>query len=197
LSNILVIPNTNYWPNMAGFSLHAGVMNIAPDRDKLERLCRYLFWRESCSGVSERRLAITTYTKVRYPLKTHCRDVTTGDRRSHVIFKPLDLVACLAAPVPKIRVNLTRFYAVFVRHDLPSGVWWPSPNSRHRETIKPAKRNKAKQLLPLGQEKIRAQKHQSLTWEQRLKRVFGIKMETCEQCVGAVIVIASIDKSTG
>ncbi|MFT4940063.1 MAG: hypothetical protein ACI88A_003114, partial [Paraglaciecola sp.] len=41
----------------------------------------------------------------------------------------------------------------------------------------------------------RAQKHQSMTWAQRLKRVFGI--ETCEQCGGAVKVIASIDKSSG
>ena len=36
-----------------------------------------------------------------------------------------------------------------------------------------------------------------MTWAQRLKRVFGIEIETCEQCVGAVKVIASIDKSAG
>jgi len=29
-------------------------------------------------------------------------------------------------------------------------------------------------LLPTGQEKTRAQKHQSMTWAQRLKRVFNI-----------------------
>jgi hypothetical protein len=40
--------------------------------------------------------------------------------------------------------------------------------------------------LPTGQEKTRAQKHQSMTWAQRLKRVFGIEIETCEQCGGAV-----------
>jgi hypothetical protein len=36
-----------------------------------------------------------------------------------------------------------------------------------------------------------------MTWAQRLKRVFGIEIETCEQCGGAVKVIASIDKSPG
>jgi hypothetical protein len=64
-------------------------------------------------------------------------------------------------------------------------------------TITPAKRNKTKQALPTVQEKTRAQKHQSMTWAQRLKRVFGIEIETCEQCDGAVKVIASNDKSAG
>jgi hypothetical protein len=52
---------------------------------------------------------------VRYPLKTPYRDGTTGDRRSHAIFEPLDFIARLAALVPKPRVNLTRFHGVFVR----------------------------------------------------------------------------------
>jgi hypothetical protein len=97
--------------NVAGFSLHAGVMISAQDRGKLERLCRYI----TRSGVSEKRLAITTYGKVRYPLKTPYHDGTTGDRRSHVIFEPLDFIARLAALVPKPRVNLTKFHGVFVR----------------------------------------------------------------------------------
>ena len=98
---------------VAGFSLHAGVMmSNAQDRNKLERLCRYI----TRSGVSEKRLAITTYGKVRYQLKTPYRDGTT-----HVIFEPLDFIARLAALVPKPRVNLTRFHGVFVRGG-PRGV---------------------------------------------------------------------------
>jgi hypothetical protein len=188
--------------NVAGFSLHAGVMSNAQDRCKLERLCRYI----TRSGVSEKRLAITTYSKVRYPLKTPCRDGTAVDRRSHAIFEPLDFIARLAALVPKPRINLTRFHGVFVRGGPPRGGpprggpprggpprGGPPPNSRHRVTITPALRNKAKKALPTGQEKTRAQKHQSMTWAQRLKRVFNIDIETCEQCGGAVKVIASIE----
>jgi hypothetical protein len=92
----------------------------------------------------------------------------------------------LAALVPKPRVNLTRFHGVFVRGG-PRRValaGWPPPNSRHRVTITPSKRNKTKQALPTGQEKTRAQKHQSMTLAQRLKRVFGIEIETCEQYGG-------------
>jgi hypothetical protein len=36
-----------------------------------------------------------------------------------------------------------------------------------------------------------------MTWAQRLKRVFNIDIETCEQCGVAVKVIVSIDKSAG
>ena len=89
---------------------------------------------------------MTTYDKVRYQLKTPYRDGTTGDRRSHVIFEPLDFIARLAALVPKPRVNLTRFHSVFVRGG-------PPPNSRHRVTITPSLRNKAKQALRQGRKK--------------------------------------------
>ena len=42
--------------NHAGFSLHAGVMAEVHQRDKLERLCRYV----NRPAVSEKRLALTS-----------------------------------------------------------------------------------------------------------------------------------------
>ena len=38
-----------------------------------------------------------------------------------------------------------------------------------------------------------AERHRAMTCAQRLKRVFGIEIETCEACVGTVRVIASIE----
>ena len=38
-----------------------------------------------------------------------------------------------------------------------------------------------------------AQKHRSMTWAERLKRVFGIDIATCHQCGGEVRIIASIE----
>jgi len=35
-----------------------------------------------------------------------------------------------------------------------------------------------------------------MTWAQRLKRVFGIDIETCRECGGAVKVIACIEDPT-
>jgi hypothetical protein len=79
-------------------------MSNAQNKCKFERQCRYV----THFGVSEKRLVITPYPKVRYKLKIPYRDGTAGDRGSHVIFEPLDFIARLAALVPKPRVNLTR-----------------------------------------------------------------------------------------
>ncbi len=50
--------------NVAGFSLHAGVAARAHERDKLERLCRYI----ARPAVSTKRLSMTRNGQVRYEL---------------------------------------------------------------------------------------------------------------------------------
>ncbi len=160
--------------NIAGFSLHAGVAAKANQRDKLERLCRYI----TRPAISEKRLSLTNQGKVRYELKTPYRDGTT-----HVIFEPVDFIAKLAALVPKPRVNLTRFHGVF------------APNSKYRALVTPAKRGKRGSLKVAEEkdEKTPAQRHVAMTWAQRLKRVFNIDVETCRVCGGAAKVIACIE----
>jgi len=106
---------------VAGFSLHAGVATRAHEREKLERLCRYI----ARPAVSTKRLSLTRHGKVRYELKTPYNDGTT-----HVLFEPLDFISRLAALVPKPRVNLTRFHGIF------------APNSKYRAWVTPARRGK-------------------------------------------------------
>ena len=48
--------------NLNGFSLHAGVAARADQRDKIERLCRYI----ARPAISEQRLSLTHSGKVRY-----------------------------------------------------------------------------------------------------------------------------------
>ena len=158
---------------VAGFSLHAGVATEARQRKKLERLCRYI----SRPAVSEKRLALTSNGMVRYHLKTPYRDGTT-----HVIFEPLDFIAKLAALVPRPRVNLTRFHGVL------------APNSKHRINVTPAKRGKgsAKKISSNNNQKPSAS-HKSLTWAERLKRVFKIDVSSCSRCGGEVNIIACIE----
>ena len=158
----------------AGFSLHAGVAASANQREKLERLCRYI----TRPAISEKWLTLTNQGKVRYELKTPYRDGTT-----HVIFEPMDFIARLAALVPRPRVNLTRFHGVF------------APNSKHRALVTPAKRGKGGKPKDAEDqdEKTPAQRHVAMTWAQRLKRVFDIDVETCRVCGGAAKVIACIE----
>jgi len=85
------------------------------------------------------------------------------DDTSHVVFEPLDFIARLAALVPRPRAHLTRYHGVF------------APHSRWRAEVTPAER------------------HRTMSWAQRLKRVFGIEIETCEMCGGKVRVMTSIE----
>jgi hypothetical protein len=157
---------------VAGFSLHAGVAAKADERKKLERLCRYI----SRPAVSEQRLTLTPNGNIRYQLKTPYRDGTT-----HVVFAPLDFIARLAALVPKPRVNLTRFHGVF------------APNRKHRALVTPAKRGRGNQARVVEERPSPAERRASMTWAQRLKRVFNIDIETCSVCGGAMKVIACIE----
>lgn len=157
---------------VAGLSLHAGVAARANERQKLERLCRYI----SRPAVSEKRLSLTSNGNIRYQLKTPYRDGTT-----HVIFEPLDFIARLAALVPRPRVNLTRFHGVF------------APNSKYRALVTPARRGSGNQARVADERPTPAQRRASMTWGQRLKRVFNIDIETCRECGGAVKVIACIE----
>ena len=157
---------------VAGFSLHAGVAAKAHEREKLERLCRYI----SRPAVSEKRLSLTPNGNVRYQLKTPYRDGTT-----HVIFEPLDFIARLAALVPKPRVNLIRFHGVF------------APNSQHRALVTPAKRGKGNKDKLADGPPTSPERRASMTWAQRLKRVFNIDIETCQACGGAVRIVACIE----
>jgi len=159
---------------VAGFSLHAGVATRAHERDKLERLCRYI----ARPAVATKRLSMTRNGAVRYELKIPYSDGTT-----HVLFEPLDFIAKLVALVPKPRVNLTRFHGVF------------APHSKYRARVTPAKRGTGRKEKPMDQtpDQTPAERRASMTWAQRLKRVFNIDIETCSECGGAVKIIASIE----
>ena len=133
---------------VAGFSLHAGVAARAHEREKLQRLCRYI----ARPAVSEKRLSLLSNGHVRYELKTPYRDGTT-----HVIFEPLDFIAHLVALVPKPRVNLTGFHGVF------------APNSAHRAQVTPAKRGKGNKVRTADapEASAPAERRAAMTWAQR------------------------------
>ena len=158
--------------NANGFSLHAGVSCEGHQKEKRERLCRYI----SRPAVAVPRLSLSSTGKVVYTLKTPYRDGTT-----QVAFEPVDFIARLAALVPKPRVNLTRYHGVL------------APNHRWRRLVTPAKRGK--RVKPIASREVRspAERHAAMTWAQRLKRVFHIDIEVCSRCGGSVRVIACIE----
>lgn len=143
----------------------------ADARTKVERLARYV----SRPAVSVERLTLTTQADVRYRLKTPYRDGTT-----HIVLESLDFLARLAALVPPPRVHLARYHGVF------------APHAALRAVITPAGRGPGAKAKDAATERPR--KHVSMTWAQRLKRVFAIDIERCCRCGGRLRVIASIEE---
>ena len=135
----------------AGFSLHAGIGIEAEARSKLERLVRYV----SRPAIAEDRLALTAQGDVRLQLKTADRDGTT-----YLILEPLDFLARLTALVPPPRIHLTRYHGIFAPASALRGAITPAGSGR-------GARRKAEPTAPP------IAKHVSMTWMQRLKRVFA------------------------
>jgi hypothetical protein len=84
--------------------------------------------------------------------------------------------------VPKARVNLTRYHGVF------------APNSQHRARVTPVRRGRGTKAKASGPEAAQpAECRASMSWAQRLKRVFNIDIETCSVCGGSMKVVACIE----
>ena len=90
------------------------------------------------------------------------------------VLSPMEFMGRLAALVPRPRVNLTRFHGVF-----------SFPNSKLRKYVVPQH--------PVEEPENPKPKAYSMTWAQRLKRVFAIEIEKCEKCGGPFRIIASIE----
>jgi len=200
----------------SGFSLHAGIAAKASQRDKIERLARYV----SRPPVATERLSLTRGRNVRYALtnRQDCRfarpqaarraghrDVSgehTVSRRHHardvapgILPSALRASLRLSKIAPGDFVEPEDFIARLValvpkpRAHLTRyhGVF--APASRDRARIVPRTRTVAERGEAAATDRQRA-----MSWAQRLKRVFAIDIETCRQCGGTLRVIASIEE---
>jgi hypothetical protein len=172
--------------NRDGFSLNCAVACQAHQRDRLERLCRYITRPALCLD----RLSINAAKQVVYELKNPYRDGTT-----HILFNPEDFIARLAALVPRPRINLTRYHGVFAPSSPMRGAIAPSPASARRRS-KLEDSAAAPATLPCSSTESRSDCNDPptapLTWAQRLKRVFEIDITLCSRCGGILRVIGDV-----
>jgi hypothetical protein len=68
-----------------------------------------------------------------------------------------------------------------------------APNSKHRLLVTLARRGKGNKTGGPNDPLTPVERRACMAWAQRLKRVFGIDIETCPACGGAVKVIACIE----
>lgn len=158
-----------------GFSLHADTWCGPQQREKLERLCRYI----TRPALGHKRLRRTPVGEVVLQLKTPYRDGTT-----HLVMSPLEFLQRLAALVPRPRLHLIRFHGVL------------APNAALRSQIVPAESDQATASSIADGEAPAASTRARMNWAQLLKRVFAIDMTTCPQCGGPLTILAAIEDPT-
>jgi len=158
----------------SGFSLHAGVATKAHERDRLEKICRYI----ARPAVSEERLSTDDYGNVIYRFKKPWDDGTTALKLT-----PMELMERLVALVPRPRVHLTRYHGVL------------GPHYKHRKQIVP-KPSELK-IVCQDQDNIDPKqlelKKKNIPWARLLARVFNIDVEICIKCGGNMKIIAAIE----
>ncbi len=150
----------------SGFSLHAGVAMHGGERDKIEKLCRYI----ARPPVAIERLSINSRGEVVYKLKRPYDDGTT-----HIVMTPLQLLERLAAIVPRPRVHLTRFSGAL------------APHYKYRSLVVPKPKDPA---IPMAE---KAKPKSRMSWARLLKRVFNIDVSICNKCGGNTKIIAVIE----
>jgi len=206
----------------SGVSLHANVAVPARDRQRLERLCRYV----ARPPVASERLSHLEDGRLLYRLKHRWRDGTT-----HVVFEPQELIEKLAALVPPPRFHLVRYH----------GILGPCASERERvvprsataeERARPSRRKPAVDAPaetsgtsaghgrepprspdlgnPLARECLRATsapagareplpapgrptpRPRRLAWAELLRRVFAVDVLECPRCGGRMRLLAAI-----
>jgi hypothetical protein len=146
-----------------GFSLHAEVYCAPWEREKLEKLCRYI----ARPAIAEDRLQLRPSGDVVLKLKTPYSDGT-----SHLLFSGLEFVEKLAALVPPPRIHLTRFFGCL------------APHAKIRSLIVPKKQEVSEEPAPAGAEASpdTPKKTRRIGWAELLARVFQIDMKHCPNC---------------
>lgn len=163
------------------FSLNAAVVCQPHQRQRLERLCRYVLR----PPLSLDRLSVGVDGRVRYALKNPWQNGTT-----HVVFDADDFVARLAALVPRPRLHLTRYHGVLAPNSPYRSQLVPSPKSRDRRQA--SKQPCRSTTFAEKRAESDVGQLQPLTWAKRLKRVFDIDISVCPNCGGRLRVIGDV-----
>ena len=150
----------------------------ALQRDRIERLCRYV----TRPALALERLSQNAAGQVVYTLKTPYRDGTT-----HVVFEPLDFMAKLAALVPRPRAHLVRYHGILAPHAKQRSQVVPMPGALRQ-------RQRTEQAADRAVVATRRADMPTapLSWMERLKRVFAIDLSVCPKCGGRLRVIADV-----
>jgi hypothetical protein len=175
-------------PRSGGMSLHADVCVPARDRDRLERLCRYV----ARPPLAQERLEERSDGTLALRLKTRWRDGTT-----HILMERRELIERLVPLIPPPRAHQVRYH----------GILAPAASLRDRivpccasPALEANERGAAKEPGALQQPGEGRDAHDEeqprpsrIRWARLLMRVFAVDALRCPQCGAGLRLLAAIE----
>ncbi len=166
--------------HLDGFDLHASVTMAAqhPEgRLPLERLLRYC----ARPPIAQDRLKELPDGRIALELKTPWSDGST-----HVVYEPLDLIAKLAALVPRPRKNLVLYHGV-----LAANAAWRERVVRYGRDAAASGRTTGDADAGSATEPAESRRRCN-QWAELMRRAFGYDLLVCPDCGGKMALIACI-----
>jgi hypothetical protein len=165
----LLAPATPRCAAASGFTLHADVAVPARDRDRLERLCRYV----ARPPVATHRLERLPDGRLLYHLRHRWRDGTT-----QIVFEPQQLLARLVPLVPPPYAHQARYHGVLA----PCAGW--------RDRVVPGPGAAASPAAAAAD--VTAPPPRRYEWAALLRRVFAVDALECPDCGASMRILAAI-----
>jgi hypothetical protein len=160
---------------VGGVNIHAAVAVDGRDRQRLERLCRYI----ARPPLSLDRLEEHPDGRVRIRFKSVWKDGTHS-----VLLEPLDFVSRLCALIPSPRFHMLRYHGVLAGHSRDRAEIVPKDAVQSEESVDDPQQLLFEPAPPL-QPPPPPSRH---PWAWLLRRVFAIDIMTCTKCKGAMRV---------
>jgi hypothetical protein len=155
---------------VAGFSIHAGVVVAGHDRVGLERLVRYVarppFFGEQLQEAEDGRIALKL-SKAR------------KNGATHAFFSPLQLIRRLTSLITPAGQNLIRYFGIL------------GPAARLREKVVPCPKVEIA-VSPNATTPSEPARRSNIDWASLLQRVFGIDALACP-CGGRIRIRSVIE----
>jgi uncharacterized protein YbaR (Trm112 family) len=173
-----------------GYSVHAATAVKGYERDRLERLVRYM----ARPAIADERLSLMPNGDIKLKLKTPWRDGS-----EFLLFTPTEFIEKLVALIPLRRFHLTRYYGVLASR---SSHRKHLPDRPESKTVPQTENSDAEnQTAATGPQKFphakgqRGKRH--LSWAELLKRTFAIDILACPKCNGRMALVAVVfDRKT-
>ena len=167
-----------------GFDLHAGLVVLAGQRDRLERVCRY-----ALRAVAQERIHLTAEGQVRLQLRQPWRDGTTD-----IVFDPVGFLGRLAVLVPRPRINLILYHGV-----LGPRAAWRAEVVRRQPSVQDGAagvKDSAAEPVREADPAATAWRHaRSQCWASLMARTCGLDVLACPRCGGRLRLIALIEEA--